>query len=121
MDYLLSKPTPGDIEDALQDPPYSISGLDTLYDQAMERINNQNEGCRENANKTLSWIVHAKRPLKTAELQDAIAVRYKAVHLMPKYLPEIEDLISDCAGLLTIDNETDIVRLVHYTTQEYLE
>lgn len=121
LDYLFSKPTSGDVEDALKDPPRGTPGLDTLYDQAIERINNLKEGASEDANKVLYWIIHAKRPLRTAELQHAIAVRDKAVELMPKYLPEIKDLISDCAGLVTIDNKTDIVRLVHYTAQEYFE
>jgi len=37
------------------------------------------------------------------------------------FLPELEDLVSICAGLVTIDKESNIVRLVHYTTQEYFE
>ncbi|RYP67004.1 hypothetical protein DL771_007500 [Monosporascus sp. 5C6A] len=108
LDHLFSKRTPGDLEDALKDLPRGISGLNTLYDQAMERINSQNEGPRETANEVLSWIIHAKRPLNTVELQHAIAVRDKDVELKAKYLPEVEDLISDCAGLVTIDNETDV-------------
>jgi hypothetical protein len=94
LDHLFSKKTPGDFEDALKDPPCQISGLDKLYDQAMDRINGQNRGPRGNANKVICWIIHAKRPLRTAELQHAIAVRSQAVELMPKYLPEVEDLIS---------------------------
>jgi ankyrin repeat protein len=38
-------------------------------------------------------------------------------------LPDLDDLISVCAGLVTVtaDASSDIVRLVHYTTQEYFE
>jgi ankyrin repeat protein len=36
-------------------------------------------------------------------------------------LSDIEDLVSVCAGLVTVEQESNIVRLVHYTTQEYLE
>ena len=36
-------------------------------------------------------------------------------------LPETEDMASVCAGLVIIDKESDIIRLVHYTTQEYFE
>ncbi|KAL5585678.1 hypothetical protein FOVSG1_013370 [Fusarium oxysporum f. sp. vasinfectum] len=121
MDYLLSKSTPGDIEDALTDIPRGISGLGMLYDQAMERINNQKGGWRETTNKVLYWIVHAKRPLSTAELQHAVAVRPRAVGLNHKYLLGVEDLISDCAGLVTVDEKSNTIRLVHYTTQEYFE
>jgi hypothetical protein len=34
---------------------------------------------------------------------------------------DVEDIISVCAGLVTIDEESNVIRLVHYTTQEYFE
>jgi len=36
-------------------------------------------------------------------------------------LPQIEDIVSVCAGLVTVDDESHIIRLVHYTTQEYFK
>src|SRR5208282_2055603 len=36
-------------------------------------------------------------------------------------IPDEEFLLSVCAGLVTIDHEGNIIRLVHYTTQEYFE
>jgi hypothetical protein len=30
-----------------------------------------------------------------------------------------EDMVSVCAGLVTVDEESNIIRLAHYTTQEY--
>ncbi|KAK7398285.1 hypothetical protein QQX98_012343 [Neonectria punicea] len=30
-------------------------------------------------------------------------------------------MVSVCAGLVTVDNESGVIRLVHYTTQEYLK
>jgi hypothetical protein len=30
-------------------------------------------------------------------------------------------MVSVCAGLVTIDEESNIIRLVHHTTQEYFE
>jgi hypothetical protein len=36
-------------------------------------------------------------------------------------LSEIQDMVSVCAGLVTIDEESHVIRLVHYTTQEYFE
>lgn len=38
-----------------------------------------------------------------------------------KNLPETGDMVSVCAGLVTIDEENNIIRLVHYTTQEYFK
>jgi hypothetical protein len=34
---------------------------------------------------------------------------------------EIEDMVLVCVGLVTIDEQSDIIRLVHYTTQQYLD
>src|SRR5207247_4631931 len=36
-------------------------------------------------------------------------------------LPQIEDMVSVCAGLVTVDEESGIIRLVHHTTQEYFD
>ncbi|KAF2175317.1 hypothetical protein K469DRAFT_756296 [Zopfia rhizophila CBS 207.26] len=121
MDSLLSKSTPGDIEDALKDLPRGAEGLNTMYEDAMERINNQTEGSQALANRVLYWITHAKRALASVELQHALAVRDGAVGLNEKFVPEVEDMVSDCAGLVTVDEESGIIRLVHHTTQEYLE
>jgi hypothetical protein len=30
-------------------------------------------------------------------------------------------MISECAGIVTFDRESNIIRLVHYTTEEYFE
>lgn len=36
-------------------------------------------------------------------------------------ISDIQDILSACAGLVTIDEGKNIVRLIHYTTKEYLE
>lgn len=36
-------------------------------------------------------------------------------------LPEKDILLTVCAGIVIIDKESDVIRLVHYTTQEYFE
>lgn len=87
----------------------------------MERINSQKTGFRELAKKVLSWITYAKRPLTTSELQYALAVEPGKPALDKDNLPQIDDMVSVCAGLVTVDEESGIIRLVHYTTQKYFE
>src|SRR5438034_9255118 len=87
----------------------------------MERIGGQVTDQEELAKQVLSWITCAKRPLTTSELQHALAVEVGSSELDEENLPQIEDMISVCAGLVTIDQESNIIRLVHYTTQEYFE
>lgn len=114
MDYILSKSTPGDIEDALLDFRRGQEGLDFLYEQAMQRINSQPDGPNKLTTKVLEWIVHAKRPLKTMELREALAIRPGTRELDHKYLPEVDDMVSVSAGLVIIDGESGIIRLVHF-------
>ena len=85
----------------------------------MERIEGQVTDQEELAKQVLSWITCAKRPLTTAELQHALGVEVGEPELDENNLPQIEDMVSVCAGLVTVDQESGIIRLVHYTTQEY--
>jgi hypothetical protein len=95
--------------------------LSRAYDYAMERIDGQSTGFKELALKVLSWITCAKRPLTVAELQHALAVETGEPELDNDNIPEVEAMVSVCAGLVTVDDESSIIRLVHYTAQEYLE
>lgn len=87
----------------------------------MERIEGQTADSQELAKRVLSWITYAKRPLITSELRHALAVEISESKLDEENLPEIEDVVSVCTGLVTVDEESDVIRLVHYTTQEYFE
>ncbi|KAH7144600.1 hypothetical protein B0J13DRAFT_635874 [Dactylonectria estremocensis] len=94
--------------------------LSQAYDQAMERINSQRSGSRKLALLVLAWITFAKAPLSAIELQHALAVEVGGSELHEDNMPQVEDMVSICAGLVTLDVESKVVRLVHYTTQEYL-
>ena len=87
----------------------------------MLRIESQGKESQELAKKVLSWAVHAKRILSTSELQHAVAVEPGEPELDKQFTPNIEIIGSICAGLVTIDTQSDVFRLVHYTTQEYFE
>ncbi|KAF7515244.1 hypothetical protein PCG10_003552 [Penicillium crustosum] len=93
--------------------------LSHAYDQVMERINQQRPGLKQLAVKVLSWITHAKRLLSIRELQYALAIKKGKFQLDEGDLPHMGDMVSVCLGLVTIDDESTIIRLVHHTTQEY--
>jgi ankyrin repeat protein len=120
METLTNQFTRGDIEEALENLPRGEEGLNETYSQAMKRIEDQ-KASEKHAKKVLSWVIHARRPLSGAELLHAFSVKSGTSELNRKYIPELEDLVSICAGLITIDERSDIVRLVHYTTQEYFQ
>ncbi|KAK2788055.1 hypothetical protein FQN51_003050 [Onygenales sp. PD_10] len=121
MDSLMTKPTAGALRLALQTLPRGAKGLDKTYDQAFERIKDQGEDLEELAKRVLAWAVYDRRPLTTAEMQHALAVRPGTTSLDEEFIPEVDDMVSACAGLVTMDKNNGIIRLIHYTTQEYLE
>ena len=109
------KQSPGSSEDQKREV------LDQAYEDTMERINMQKLGFRQIAERVLSWITCAKRTLTTKELQHALAIDAGDSKLDEDNLERIERMVSVCAGLVTVDEESGIVRLVHYTTQEYFD
>ncbi|KAH6667186.1 hypothetical protein B0J14DRAFT_184401 [Halenospora varia] len=126
----IDKLTPKAIRKALKDfqKQSQRSGKDSkarvlahAYKQAMKRITRQEPGLKDLAMRVLSWITCAKRPLTTSELQHALAVEVDELELDEENLPQIEDMVSVCTGLVTVNEESKIIRLVHYTTQEYFE
>jgi ankyrin repeat protein len=97
------------------------AALDDAYKEAIQRIEGQLSGDYELAKRVLSWITYAKRPLTTIEICCALAVEPDEAELDPENIPNVEDLLSVCAGLVVVDQESAVIRLVHYTTQEYFE
>ncbi|KAM0258573.1 hypothetical protein ACHAQJ_003744 [Trichoderma viride] len=69
---------------------------------------------------TLAWITYAKRPLTVNELRTALSIQEGALTFDERDLIQA-DMVSICAGLVTIDEESRVIRLVHYTVQEYFE
>ncbi|KAJ7328859.1 ankyrin repeat-containing domain protein [Mycena albidolilacea] len=118
IESLSSKTTIKTVREALKALP---KNLNDSYNEAMNRIESQNEEDRNIAHSALTWVVNAKRPLTVAELQVALAIEPDDRHLNDDSLLDIEIILSVCAGLVILDEQSNVVRLVHYTTQEYFE
>ena len=103
---------------ALQNLP---TELDKTYDEAMSRIWHQRPDDVELAEQVLGWISYAQRPLTVTELQCALTITPESTDIDDEAVTNEEFLISVCAGLVTIDKQGDVIRLVHYTTQQYFE
>ncbi|KAF3291535.1 hypothetical protein TWF970_000749 [Orbilia oligospora] len=101
----------------------SNSAYDSTYRAIMEKIQgNSNKEIVDMAFKVLTWVTCASRRLNKAELQHAIAAEpEEPASLDRDNISDIDDLISPCLDLVTIDEKSNIVRLIHYTAQEYLE
>ena len=104
---------------ALRRPPTT---LNDRYDEAMERIKEQ--PTKTLALRVLLWIVYAARPLRLKELQHAIAVDELEPDdrsISEESLTPPSILINACAGMVKIDEASNIIGLVHKTTQEYFD
>jgi ankyrin repeat protein len=121
IDSLSDKTTAKEVKITLATLSRGAAALNDAYDEALERIEGQQAGHSRIAMRVLAWITFAKRPLTTSELCCALAVEFDEAELDPENKPDVEDLVSVCAGLVVVDQESAIIRLVHYTTQEYFE
>ncbi|KAL8811242.1 MAG: hypothetical protein Q9223_007574, partial [Gallowayella weberi] len=121
IDSLLDKRTVKDVKTTLVRLTKGAAALDAAYREALHRIEGQLDNDRGLAKRVLSWITFAKRPLTTAEICCGLAVEPDKAEIDPESVYNSEDLVSVCAGLVVVDHESGIIRLVHYTTQEYFE
>ncbi|RDW57292.1 hypothetical protein BP5796_12742 [Coleophoma crateriformis] len=119
LDSLVGKRSLTALQNALANLRSGSNAYNYAYEDAMIRIQGQVADQKELAKQVLLWITCANRPLTATELQHAIAVEADKKELDENNISDIEDIVSVCAGLVTVDEKSSIIRLVHYTTQEY--
>lgn len=115
VDALSTKGNVKTLKEALRNLPTT---LDELYEDAIQRINFQNQDDKLLALKALRWVAYTYRPLSFRMLQQVLAIE---VDFDEDSMHPIGLIIDVCAGLLIADSENKVVRLVHYTTQSYLD
>lgn len=135
---LVGQITPKAIKRALNNLSRGSGSLDSAYDEAMKRIEDQHPARRDLAKRALLWITHGQRVLSVAEMQQAVAIELGESDIDPDSTFDGDDIISACIGLVTKDSDIqvlkndryggphricrrDFLRLVHYTTEEYLD
>ena len=115
---ILSEPTAGEMEEALEAMPRN---LHEAFKETIVRIQRQPDGRKRLGMNTLMWISHAKSPLNVQDLSIALAIRSGQTSLNPRYCPSQKAMVECCLGLVTVDEETSRIRLVHYSVQEYFQ
>jgi len=109
MDSLVVKLSTAQVRKALETLP---KGVYDAYDEAMDRIEQQDEGRKQLSQQVFTWIIHAFRPLSVRELQYALAIEFDTSEIDPEAIIDEDILISVCAGLVVIDETQHVVRLV---------
>ncbi|KAK5056661.1 hypothetical protein LTR84_012193 [Exophiala bonariae] len=92
----------------------------STFDDAITRIRQQSTYTAKRAMQVLCWITNAYEPLSISELQHALAVEIGDKEFYPDAIVESSHLISICCGLVAVGEGSRLIRLVHYTLEEYL-
>ncbi|KAL8730751.1 MAG: hypothetical protein Q9166_003821 [cf. Caloplaca sp. 2 TL-2023] len=106
------------VRNKLKTLPTTLTGT---YDDAMQRIDKQAPDHTRIALKALAWVSYALRPLSLKELQHAIAVEPGDRELDEELIMDGQSITQLCAGLVIVDQRTNVVNLVHYTTKNYFD
>src|SRR5947207_15744823 len=83
----------------LQNLPATLVGT---YDEAMQRIENQEPDHKDIALKTLAWVSYAFRSLSLKELQHALAIEPGDTELDEELVVDGHRITALCAGLVVI-------------------
>ncbi|KAL9609719.1 MAG: hypothetical protein Q9167_005527 [Letrouitia subvulpina] len=99
--------------------------LDHVYEQTLEISGKQAGDDSQLEMRVLSWITHARRLLLVDGLRHGLAIEYDDEELQTEFDPDNllspGSLVDVYAGLVVIDSKSHIIRLVHYTTQEFFD
>ena len=121
LDFLRDKISRGEVKNALKSLPNGSDAYDHIYNDSMVRIYGQTRTLKDLAMRTLGWIVCSERPLNTPELQHALAMKSMMKTFDEDIIPDIDLIIEACCGMVTVDENSGIIRLIHFTAQKYFE
>ncbi|KAH6909892.1 hypothetical protein BKA70DRAFT_1148462, partial [Coprinopsis sp. MPI-PUGE-AT-0042] len=117
LDALCECVTIREVRQTLDTFPSSIEGV---YQQTWHRILQQRSHVSL-AKAILVWVLNASRPMKIEELARAVATSPDTHRFEPDRLAPGTTLIALCRGLVTLEEESRLVRLVHYTAKDILQ
>ncbi|KIW19973.1 hypothetical protein PV08_00548 [Exophiala spinifera] len=114
---ILDQVTKADVRRSLT---HLSSNLTEAFQSTIRRITSLPAARKDLAFKALMWISHARRPLRATELQQAMAMRLDDDDLDLDNVASVRTIVDCCCGLVQVDSESSIIRLVHHSLEEYL-
>ena len=118
IDALAQEDNIRDLRECLRRLPGAI---DATYERTLQRISSQSSRKVSRAEQVLTLINCAMRPLSVKELLWAVTIRPGDTELCKAALPKVDAVLSACCGLVVEDRESGIIRLVHYTAEDYFK
>ena len=119
INNILGQTNVDEVQHALDTLP---SGLADNLAMTIERIKKQHSQSQTRSRlafTVLQWLSTVRRPITTNELQHAIATRPGSSQLGALTDPKL--FVHCCFGLTIIDKETSVIRLVHFSVNEFLQ
>lgn len=122
LESLQTKTTVRKLRNALGALPQGLLGLEKLYLDVWTRVTEkQNSDFSDEARLALCWLSCSFRQLTVRELREALVIKVGDAALDKGNFVPFGHLIRSCRGLVTEDRESKIVRLVHYTAQDFFD
>ncbi|KAK7031953.1 ankyrin [Favolaschia claudopus] len=118
LEALNAVPNMKGLHHALQTLPRD---LDHTYDNIMHHIKCLRDTEQEIAQSALVWVANARRTLTALELCEAIGIEPGVTKRNKDNITGIKVIIPLCMGLIILDEQSSLVRLVHFTAQDYLD
>ncbi|KAH6907842.1 hypothetical protein BKA70DRAFT_1189329 [Coprinopsis sp. MPI-PUGE-AT-0042] len=106
------------VEKTLEDFPRQI---EDVYQQTWKRIEAQAPEMAVIAKNALIWVLCAMRSLTIDELRYAVATCPDTYKFDRRRLVDKATLMGLCRGLVNVEEETNIVRFVHYTAKDVVK
>lgn len=97
------------------------ANLGQAFSNSIQRIESEPRNRRAVALQALMWISHACRPLQIEELRHALGTQLGDRYFDIDNLLQPRFIIECCFGLVVIDDQSSVVRLVHCTLQDFLQ
>lgn len=119
LDILAVQSKPSAVLKMIENALSTATTLETAYQETLSRI--KTDSYSELAGRTLGCLVFSKEPLTVLTLRHAVAIEEDMEKVTDDDLDEVQDILNACAGVVTVDNDSSIIRLVHHTTQEFFE
>lgn len=67
------------------------------------------------------WTACTKKPVTAEGLQQALAITHTTKLLDADNMPDLDLVIEVCSGLIKFDESSKVIRLIHFTAQEYFQ
>ncbi|KAL7929068.1 ankyrin repeat-containing domain protein [Trichoderma chlorosporum] len=111
----------GSLRTRLSNLATGSNAYDALYEDAMLRIGFQGPESERIAVQMLLVLTCARRPLSPQELSHALSIDEDSEAFDEDMVPDMDDLVAACTGLVVLDDTSNIVHLVHKSAAEYFE